>query len=129
MCLPCEDGLTGAECRVPCPFPYFGRGCLMECNCTFKQCPHHHPKHGCNASKGTTSNEMSTTLLQTDIQTTPDLSTLFQSEIRNQKDQEEQRQTTYTLKIPIVLLTTMAFILLVFHIFTYSNCFKKMHLL
>nr|XP_022291755.1 N-acetylglucosamine-1-phosphodiester alpha-N-acetylglucosaminidase-like [Crassostrea virginica] len=111
MCLPCEDGLTGAECRFPCPFPYFGRGCLMNCNCTFKQCPHHHPKHGCNASKGTTTNEMSTTLLQT--------------EIRNQKDQEEQRQTTYTLKIPIVLLTTMAFILLVFHIFTYSKCFKK----
>ena len=31
------------------------------------------------STSGTTSNELSTTLLQTDIQTTPDISTLFQS--------------------------------------------------
>ena len=35
--------------------------------------------HVIKSTSGTTSNEMSTTLLQTDIQTTPDISTLFHS--------------------------------------------------
>lgn len=49
----------------------------------------------------------------------------FFIEKRHQKDQGKQKQTAYMLKIPIVVFTTMAFILLVFHIFTYSKCFKK----
>ncbi|XP_022294851.2 uncharacterized protein LOC111104964 [Crassostrea virginica] len=124
-CQPCEEGFAGPKCRDPCPFPHYGRGCLMTCNCT-EQCHHHH-KHGCIASKGTSTNssKISSILLQTDIKTTPNQRTVLKSEKRHQKDQGKQKQTAYMLKIPIVVFTTMAFILLVFHIFTYSKCFKK----
>ncbi|XP_078324967.1 uncharacterized protein LOC111104830 isoform X1 [Crassostrea virginica] len=43
---PCKDGYYGLNCRLRCPFPYFGESCVLKCNCSEKHCHH---VHGCQS--------------------------------------------------------------------------------
>nr|XP_022294845.1 multiple epidermal growth factor-like domains protein 6 [Crassostrea virginica] len=44
---PCQDGYYGLKCRLRCPIPYFGEGCVLKCNCSEEHCHH---VHGCKTS-------------------------------------------------------------------------------
>ena len=46
----CTDGYFGLKCRLRCPFPNFGEGCLLKCNCSEEHCHH---VHGCKTPQGT----------------------------------------------------------------------------
>ena len=46
---PCKDGYYGSKCRLRCPFPYFGEGCVLKCNCSEEHCQH---VHGCQSPQG-----------------------------------------------------------------------------
>ena len=48
--LPCKDGYYGLNCRLHCPRPYFGEGCVLKCNCSEEHCHH---VHGCQSFQGT----------------------------------------------------------------------------
>lgn len=37
----------GSNCEATCPFPTYGEGCQMKCNCIHKDCD---PVNGCNKS-------------------------------------------------------------------------------
>lgn len=37
----------GSNCEATCPFPTYGGGCQMKCNCIDKDCD---PVNGCNKS-------------------------------------------------------------------------------
>lgn len=37
----------GSNCEATCPFPTYGEGCQMKCNCIDKDCD---PVNGCNKS-------------------------------------------------------------------------------
>ncbi|XP_078314325.1 uncharacterized protein LOC111102681 isoform X2 [Crassostrea virginica] len=43
---PCKDGYYGKQCRLRCPRPYFGEGCVLKCNCSEEHCHH---VHGCQS--------------------------------------------------------------------------------
>ena len=47
---PCKDGYYGLNCRLRCPFPYFGESCVFKCNCSEGNCHH---VHGCQSAQGT----------------------------------------------------------------------------
>ena len=47
---PCKDGYYGLNCRLRCPFPYFGESCVLKCNCSEEHCHH---VHGCQSPQGT----------------------------------------------------------------------------
>ena len=47
---PCKDGYYGKQCRLRCPRPYFGEGCVLKCNCSEEHCHH---VHGCQSLQGT----------------------------------------------------------------------------
>ena len=36
----CKDGYYGINCRYTCPASYFGRRCILRCNCSIGQCHH-----------------------------------------------------------------------------------------
>lgn len=46
-CIPCNKGYMGSNCEATCPFPTYGEGCQMKCNCIDKDCD---PVNGCNKS-------------------------------------------------------------------------------
>ena len=46
----CKDGYYGSKCRLRCPFPYFGEGSLLKCNCSEEHCHH---VHGCQSTQST----------------------------------------------------------------------------
>eukprot|EP00105_Crassostrea_gigas_P044454 XP_019928602.1 PREDICTED: uncharacterized protein LOC105342502 [Crassostrea gigas] len=43
-CIPCDKGYMGPNCESECPFPSYGEGCQMICNCIEKVCD---PANGC----------------------------------------------------------------------------------
>lgn len=36
----CEEGYTGQNCEIVCPFPSYGLDCQSVCNCTETTCDH-----------------------------------------------------------------------------------------
>ena len=46
----CKDEYYGLNCRLRCPFPYFGESCVLACNCSKKLC--HHAR-ACKTAQGT----------------------------------------------------------------------------
>lgn len=39
-CVPCEEGYTGKNCEIVCPFPSYGLDCQSICNCAETTCDH-----------------------------------------------------------------------------------------
>ncbi|XP_078324906.1 uncharacterized protein LOC111104961 isoform X2 [Crassostrea virginica] len=48
-CVPCNDGYFGINCGYTCPDLYFGKRCILRCNCSIGHCHH---VHGCMTSRG-----------------------------------------------------------------------------
>lgn len=40
ICVACEKGYNGTNCKQKCPFPWYGLGCQRKCNCIDKVCDH-----------------------------------------------------------------------------------------
>lgn len=38
--LACANGYMGLRCGTKCPFPLYGHGCQLTCNCIDKDCDH-----------------------------------------------------------------------------------------
>lgn len=45
----CNDGYFGINCGYTCPDLYFGKRCILRCNCSIGHCHH---VHGCMTSRG-----------------------------------------------------------------------------
>lgn len=45
FCQACGKGYTGLNCEIKCPYPLYGKGCQMRCDCIDEVCD---PVNGCS---------------------------------------------------------------------------------
>ncbi|XP_078324971.1 uncharacterized protein LOC111104830 isoform X2 [Crassostrea virginica] len=105
---PCKDGYYGLNCRLRCPFPYFGESCVLKCNCSEKHCHH---VHGCQSPQELRGD----TTLSLSYEYTPLVVNLTTSTRVYDKTGGIQQQvsTTYLLKIAVIGLSFVVTILFV----------------
>ncbi|XP_078314339.1 uncharacterized protein LOC144619637 isoform X2 [Crassostrea virginica] len=108
---PCKDGYYGLQCRLRCPFPYFGEGCVPKCNCSEEHCHH---VHGCQSAQVTQGD----TTLSLSYEYTPlvvDLTTSTQvyDKTVDTGGIQQQVSATYLLRIAVIGLSFVVTILFV----------------
>ncbi|XP_078318017.1 uncharacterized protein LOC111102783 [Crassostrea virginica] len=120
----CKDGYYGLKCRLRCPFPHFGEGCVLACNCSKELCHH---VHGCKTTQGPGNhNTLNQTYRYSPLkEDLTSVSQLDNSEDRDQKftksfvhendtvEFQQQESTMYLLRTAVVGLTFVVAVLFV----------------
>ncbi|XP_078324959.1 uncharacterized protein LOC111105395 [Crassostrea virginica] len=111
---PCQGGYFGLKCRLRCPIPYFGEGCVLKCNCSEEHCHH---VHGCKTPQeireDTTLNlSYGYTPLDVELIT----STHVYDKIGDTVGKQQPESTTFLLRTAVVGLTFVVTILFVSYV-------------
>nr|XP_022291233.1 uncharacterized protein LOC111102681 [Crassostrea virginica] len=107
---PCKDGYYGKQCRLRCPLPHFGEGCVLKCNCSEEHCHH---VHGCQSPqelRGDTTLSLSYEYTPLAVELT---STQVYDKTVDTGGIQQQESTTYLLRIAVIGLSFVVTILFV----------------